>query len=820
MLVSLTLLCLSILRIDVIAENLAVNEHNQTDKHLHYLPEPSAPSTIEPLDQTHDVVRYQHMINNSPNSNYVVYYTDSNAYGQSSQQFQSMPHSERLSRMIRHSSHPISVQLLSLVQPTVSNDYLLKEFGNEDMEGTKTQRLLSDTQNLVRTEDSVDINYAQDSATDRSQGTVRQYSKSEDSVLSGSEHTVNKAVLASFNAPIVVTDKDASETSDIESRRLNSSRSYVKQINVEILEESMDHNNGQYLKETTILSSKPAEPCDKNNNEKDILITKPEVTSIKPGKVSKLRTSTTARLSTRHKGSYTTDKPTEILFTTTTITVGKKSVFSRYLAPYQAGLRLSDSGKKYSNQDCSDDNTLIEERSVVDVQKNFNIKELLINNTTPSTRHFDVDTKNIQQPVFAEKPIDRIVKQPVFIETPVLRVLKQPTIVENQVELKQPVVENSVPLVIDRIVEKPIHYIVDRPIQIENNVPVEKIVKTPVVVEKIITEEVKIPYHVPHILDRPVTVEKIVKKPVEVPHYIDRPVKKKNERPVAVKTTVETNIEKIINRPIPIQHVIEKHVQVSVPAALEKVVEKIIDRPVPYTVEQIIDRPFPVEKNVDRPYPVQVPVEIPVHYPVQVPVAIPVLYPVEKYITLPLHEPKPTHSIIKTVHYEHLDFGMFLAQKKKYLVDHFFPKSHHYPKIDGAKPGEMHSFYPNNRYPINDLHYAASSSNPVIVDNHHFNTQAKNLHEKQPLEILNDDAYAGNVASMQYEPVIKDDYIGPIPLLADHWAKSDVKFRRNPSYGKGHRIEYGGFKPPLVPSVEIDEHGIPLLKKSPPLLSW
>ncbi|XP_041787574.1 uncharacterized protein LOC121602880 [Anopheles merus] len=132
----------------------------------------------------------------------------------------------------------------------------------------------------------------------------------------------------------------------------------------------------------------------------------------------------------------------------------------------------------------------------------------------------------------------------------------------------------------------------------------------------------------------------------------------------------------------------------------------------------------------------------------------------------------------------------------------------------------MHSFYPNNRYPINDLHYAASSSNPVIVDNHHFNTQAKNLHEKQPLEILNDDAYAGNVASMQYEPVIKDDYIGPIPLLADHWAKSDVKFRRNPSYGKGHRIEYGGFKPPLVPSVEIDEHGIPLLKKSPPLLSW
>ncbi|XP_061514716.1 uncharacterized protein LOC5668386 isoform X1 [Anopheles gambiae] len=819
MLVLLTLLCLSILRFDVIAENLAVNEHNQTDIHLHYSPEPSVPSTIEPLHQTHGVVRYQHMINNSPNSNYVVYYTDSNAYGQSSQQYRSMPHSERLSRMITHSSQPISVQLLSLVQPTVSNDYSLNEFGNEVIDVTKTQRLLSDTQNLVRSEDSVDINYAQENATHRSQGTIRQYSKSEDSVLNGSEHTVNKAVLASFNAPIVVTDNDAAESSDIDSRRLNSSRSYVKQINVEILGESMDHNNGQYLKETTILSSKPAEPCDKNNNEKEILITKQEVTSIKPGKVSKLRASTTARLSTRHKGTYTTDKPTQILLTTTTTTVGKKSVFSKYLAPFQAGLRLSDSGKKYSNQDCSDDNTLIEERSVVDVQKNFNIKELFINNTTPSTRYFDVDTKNIKQPVFAEKPIDRIVKQPVFIENPVLRFIKQPTIEENQEERKQPVVENSVPLVIDRIVEKPIHHIVDRPIKVENNVPVDKIVKTPVVVEKIITKELKIPYHVAHILDRPVTVEKIVEKPVEVPHYIDRPVESSPERPVAVETTVETNIEKIINRPIPIQHVIEKHVQVPVPVTLEKVVEKIIDRPVPYTVEQIIDRPYPVEKIVekivDRPYPVQVPVEIPVHYPVQVPVAIPVPYPVEKYITLPLHEPKPTHSIIKTIHYEHLDLGMFLAQKKKYLVDHFFPKSHHYPKIDCVKPGEMHSFYPNNRYPVNDLHNAASSSIPVIVDNHHFNTQANNLHEKQPLEILNDDAYAGmfpiwNFASIQHEPVIKDYYIGPTPLLADHWAKSDVKFRRNPSYGKGHRIEYGGFKPPLVPSVEIDEHGIPL----------
>lgn len=36
-----------------------------------------------------------------------------------------------------------------------------------------------------------------------------------------------------------------------------------------------------------------------------------------------------------------------------------------------------------------------------------------------------------------------------------------------------------------------------------------------------------------------------------------------------------------------------------------------------------------------------------------------------------------------------------------------------------------------------------------------------------------------------------------------------AKFRRQSDYGKNLRIEYG-FKPPMIPSVEIDENGNPI----------
>lgn len=63
--------------------------------------------------------------------------------------------------------------------------------------------------------------------------------------------------------------------------------------------------------------------------------------------------------------------------------------------------------------------------------------------------------------------------------------------------------------------------------------------------------------------------------------------------------------------------------------------------------------------------------------------------------------------------------------------------------------------------------------------------------------------------------IFKDDYLGPLPLKTDYWGHTvnvpRFKYRRNLDYLKNIRWEYG-FKPPLVPSPEIDELGNPINK--------
>ncbi|XP_052873370.1 uncharacterized protein LOC128278678 [Anopheles cruzii] len=778
---------------------------------------PDRPSTILPTivppeqifvpdPLPHGVVRYQHLINNSPSSNYFVYYTD-NVVDQPKQQYldgYGFSNSDPTTGQTVYSPNPIPIQLVTLVQPTLEGDQPKERPGDDskqevdeaveeepprgrvDVDEVGIRKLVSSTQNLVSNEDVVDINNAQEGMTDPSPSP-----SPEDNAPSESRHVRDSvAAHGGFDKPIVVGDSEAQETGTGRSQRAGPSVAIdrSKHINVEILGESEDHNQGQFLKETTILASKPAEPCDEDGKEQGLLITKQEVTTIKPVTVSRVRGSTAARLSTRYKA---VPQPVDSVPTT------QKPVSSRYLAPIQAGLRLSNADKPHhrgSVDDCADEPE--RERTVVEVQKSVNVKNIVVGPERPGpnfVRQFGARTKVIQQPVYVEKPVERIVKQPVYVEKPV-------------------------PVEIEKIVDRPyaVEKIVDRPY------PVEKIVDRPYPVEKIVDR----PYAVEKIVDRPYPVEvpvevaKIVEKLVDRPVEVERIVEKHVQVPVPVE--IEKVIEKIVDRPYPVEKIIDR------PYPVEKIVdrpypvEKIIDRP--YPVEKIIDRPYPVEKIVekivDRPYPVQVPVEVPVHYPVEVPVGIPIPYPVEKYIALPVHEPKPTHSIIKTVHHEHFDFGKFFAQKKKHFVEHFFPKSHHHPKVVEV-PGK-HFYVPNYHYPKNDLQFGASVPSPsVLVDGNHLNLQPHYLPPEVPNPIygvpyVGDGHHVANFGfPHHHQPIVKDDYVGPTPLLEDHWAvKSDVKFRRSPSYGKSIRIEYGGFKPPLVPSVEIDEHGVPLNKDS------
>ncbi|XP_029708109.1 titin-like isoform X1 [Aedes albopictus] len=859
----------------------------------------SAPPTVAEVAHSRNGVQYEHSIALGPHSNYYVYYSDNvQSVPQQEQQEQQLQqqlpapiayqplvgYSNEQSSQIMYNPNSVPVQLVTLVQPTIDAAIRQENVTAEqqflptpappppspylDINEEGIQKLVTSTQNLVTNEDVVSINNAEEDEqkpTDVEKKSEDKDSDNETSASSKKENRYNDNVaVPSFDNPIVVGEM--AETASRNHRSGNKVDSLLKQINVEILGESDDHNRGQFLKETIYRANQvTSEPCDDDEKSVPVEI-KHEVTTIRPISLStKGRVSTASRLSTRFRTTtaslptatarYTAKEPT---------TVTPKPVPQKYLAPIQAGLRLSNSGKNI--EDCVDENG---PKTVVEVQKSINLKNLVVG-PQPVQQvkqpEFGARTTVVHQPIIVEKPVERIVKQNVYIEKPVERLVHQPVYIEKPVP--QPVdriVEKKIPVPypVEKIVEKPVptpvhvpypvekqvpvHHYVDRPVPHHVPVPVtvEKIVEKPVTIEKVITKEVQVPYPVTQIVekivDRPIPVEKVITKEVQVPY----PVTQFVNRPYPVEVPVEKVVEKIVDRPV--ETVVEKHVEVPVPVAVEKVVEKFIDRPVPYPVQ----------------VPVEVPVQVPVHYPVEVPVGVPIPYPVEKLIPVTIHEPKPTHAIIKTTHHEKLfDFHKLFGGKKKHYTEHFIIKAPPLPKPPVVEVPGKHYYFHNHHYPKNDLHFGASIPAPSYVDvghinvlPHHFPEKSKHIYgvpltgeifngkssyhfnPYQHYPLIDQSHFVGKftyqaaplppplpppppqhhfqTSSAQLLPgVYKDDYVGPTPLLEDHWAvKSDVKFRRSPAYGKSLRIEYGGFKPPLVPSLEIDENGVPLHKE-------
>ncbi|XP_055535684.1 uncharacterized protein LOC129724639 isoform X2 [Wyeomyia smithii] len=815
-------------------------------------------------------VQYEHSISLGPNSNYYVYYSDMVSSGQQQQQehpkaaaqqselslaYQPIVgYSNDQTSQIVFSPNTVPVQLVTLVQPTLDaavqqentnrvtpeSAATIEKQPQVDLDEEGIHKLVSSTQNLVSSEDVMNINNAEEEQkeilpTSSKENTTETVLDNETSESRKNEQKLDDNIaVPSFDNPIIVGEM--SEATSRSHRSGERSDNVYKQINVEIIGESEDHNRGQFLKETIFPASRATEePCDDNVKSTPVVI-RHEVTTIRPISLStKGRGTTATRLSTRFRTTAAQHSSSTARYTAKE-TVTPASVSYKYLTPTPAGLRLTSLEQK-NNDDC--DYAILQppkldsdKKTLVEVQKSVNIKNILIEQENPQpslNREFGARTKVISQPIFIEKPVDRVVTQKVLIEKPVERIVQQPIFIEKAVP--QPVdriVEKHVPVPypVEKIVEKPVqtvvqvpyavekqvpvHHYIDRPVtqHVTVPVPVDRIIEKPVPVEKIVTQEVKVPYPVTQfvekIVDRPVPVEKIVTKEVQVPYPVTQIV----DRPYPVEVPVEKVVEKIVDRPV--ETVVEKQVEVPVPVTVEKVVEKFIDRPVPYPVQ----------------VPVEIPVQVPVHYPVEVPVGVPIPYPVEKYIPVTIHEPKPTHAIIKTTTHEKLfDLHKFFGGKKKHFTEHVFIKGPPHPK----------PLYYHSQYPKNDLHFGASIQAPSYVDFSQYNVLPHHYPEKpKPLYGISyhGDPYNGKlsypVPYAHHQPqqvlqpvaqalgpqIYRDDYVGPTPLLEDHWAvKSDVKFRRNAAYGKSLRIEYGGFKPPLVPSVEIDENGVPLNKE-------
>lgn len=466
-----------------------------------------------------------------------------------------------------------------------------------------------------------------------------------------------------FNAPIVVKDEGGDNLftpADEYSR---------KQINVQIIEPE-SHNNGQFLKETLFQRQENS-------------------TSI---------TSTTTTTERSINGLRRSGAP-------------QKIISNKFLAPIQAGLRLSNDERKGKDDDCEDDGNAAsvaqrkEEKSYIEVQKNTKIKKITVENPPHKKgsifgSRFATTTKS---PCDQAKPCSALrppTVTPLYYQQPQNIVL--PT--------QRPVSVSSVHSVHSVATSRPVSVSSAHSVQAVAMPPpvsvsslhhvqsVQSVQTAAAVVETPRTHVVQQPVYVHTHTEVPVEKTRVVQQPVYVHTRTEVPVEKIVDRPVPypvekvvkqlVKVPYPVEVEKLVVKEVPVDRVVEKHVNHAVtvdrPYPVEKVVEKFVH--VPYEVEKIVDRPVEIEKIVekavpvdrivdryiDRPIPVEVGVpvfvEVPVHspYPVHVPVP---------YLVKPPPPPQPKHFLItKTTKYTKGHLGLFDFKRNHKHVKHVIIK--------------------------------------------------------------------------------------------------------------------------------------------------
>lgn len=80
---------------------------------------------------------------------------------------------------------------------------------------------------------------------------------------------------------------------------------------------------------------------------------------------------------------------------------------------------------------------------------------------------------------------------------------------------------------------------------------------------------------------------------------------------------------------------------------------------------------------------------------------------------------------------------------------------------------------------------------------------------------IQDNHYYGPAPVAKYDPYWsygRTNYLAPAAPVSNtiHLTPNRYNYRRHMNFLKNIRWEYGGFKPPLIPSVEIDEFGNPI----------
>lgn len=448
----------------------------------------------------------------------------------------------------------------------------------------------------------------------------------------------------------------------------------------------------------------------------------------------------------------------------------------------------------------------------------------------------------VDRPVRVPYPVEKIVEKQVVHPVPV------PTPVGVPIEVPYPVEQNILyPFPVDRPV--PVAVQVDRPVEriVEKEVPVpyavEKRVPYPVPYETKVPVpypvEKRVPVHVDRIVEKPVTVTQVVEKPIHIQVPVPHPVPVHVHHPYPV----ERIVEKKVPYPVHIDRIVEK--KVNVPYPVEKIVEKIVEKPV--VVTKYVNKPYPVEVKV--PYAVEKIVEKKVPYAVHVPYEVKVPYHAQKPDTYEVayrygYRPNQADESRNNLQYQLIDheqlkkkqYQNLRAQYDQYVQEYNKQKKTPQPATQSTHWGNHYaSSYQYINYSDPATKQQEWKRKPAFTNyiNYLTNSQpensyyAQNQRQNQGQSQYNDqrqvqNQYSGETNQNQGQYQNEGQYQNQRDSAEaqsqnqNNWDRNknylvELKVRRTDRMPKV-TIEYGGFKPPLIPSTEIDLDGMPINK--------
>lgn len=402
-------------------------------------------------------------------------------------------------------------------------------------------------------------------------------SETNDDEFDDEKNTAKRTISSRFTGPIVVNEEaNLFAPNDDFARK--------QRINVQIIDPEF-HNNGQFLKQTVFLKQ-----------ENSTVVT------------SKTTTTPTTQRPARRKNIV---------------------VEQKYLAPIQAGLRLSNDARQRQlstdDDDCDDEteraNVIVTERNNrilenVDIQQNTKVQKIIYKDEPKQSFVFGARVASTTRPP-CDQALPCSTPRVAFLATrpsptPRLRPinttpLPPPRIYTTPRIVSTPRIVTSTVVSAPRIVSTPVAVVTPAPIPIRtvtNVVPV--VTEKPVyihthsevpVVQK---EYVHLP---PKIIDRPVIQKEYVQLPPQV-QVVEKPkvvIQKEFVQLPPQDRIVPVEVEKLVVKEVPINNVIEKHIQHP-----PQIFEKLVPYPVaskPIEVERIVQ--VPVDRVVEKHVPVR-----------------------------------------------------------------------------------------------------------------------------------------------------------------------------------------------------------------------